>query len=489
VASNVVEILVKSTNDTKAGFSSAKRDAEIAGDEAGQGFVNKFAARMFGLTGGGGGGGGTPGFIEMFGKQFAGLASGALVIAPAIAAAVVEIVGLVNGLVAAGAGLGALALVAIPTFEKVKKALGDTPAELKKQPPIIQEIVGKVNGLKDSFGKIGQAMQPQLLGIFNQGLGIAAQLMPVIAQFAKAAAPAVSEVMKQLSKAIDSKGFKDFVDKFSKLSGPAIEAIGSGFIKVAGAVGHLLTVMSAHDVVHAINIAFGILAGTINLFASWVSGAMRNWDRFSGAIREGWKNIVQWTRDAKNDIHGVFDLIGRLFTTDPANWITSAVNWFKSLPGKIVAALSGLGGMLFSAGQHAVQRLIDGLGSMLGSLGHMAASLASKIAGFFGLSPAVEGPLSGGGAPEVRGRHFAAALAAGIASGVPQAGAAAGRLAGDIGTITGGGIVPGGGGVLRVQLEFAGGDGPIIEAFKNAIRVRGGGGPNSVQLALGQGRF
>ena len=73
--------------------------------------------------------------------------------------------------------------------------------------------------------------------------------------------------------------------------------------------------------------------------------------------------------------------------------------------------------MLFTAGAHAIERLIDGLESKIGHLGNVVAGIASKIAGFFGLSPAVEGPLSGEGAPEIRGQHFSASFGAGMMAG------------------------------------------------------------------------
>jgi hypothetical protein len=43
--------------------------------------------------------------------------------------------------------------------------------------------------------------------------------------------------------------------------------------------------------------------------------------------------------------------------------------------------------------------------------------------------------------------------------------------------------------VARVQLEFVGNaSDPLWVLLKNYIRVKGGGGPNGVQVALGQTR-
>jgi hypothetical protein len=100
-----------------------------------------------------------------------------------------------------------------------------------------------------------------------------------------------------------------------------------------------------------------------------------------------------------------------------------------AIPGQILAALAGLAGDLFNAGLHAMESLASGLASGAGSVVGTVAGLASKVAGFFGLSPAREGSLAGGGAPEIRGAHFAAALAAGMLGGRGSIAAAAAALA------------------------------------------------------------
>ena len=115
---------------------------------------------------------------------------------------------------------------------------------------------------------------------------------------------------------------------------------------------------------------------------------------------------------------------------------------------------------------------------MIGAVGNTVAGIARKVAGFFGLSPAVEGPLSGGGAPEIRGQHFAADIARGMLSGLPSVGSAAHRIAGAAGISPSGagGVAGPGGGTL--QLQVTGGGSGLDQLFmtwlKNNVRANGG---------------
>jgi TP901 family phage tail tape measure protein len=167
------------------------------------------------------------------------------------------------------------------------------------------------------------------------------------------------------------------------------------------------------------------------------------------------------------------------------------VNGFRKLPGLILSALGDTGKMLWNAGVSIVKGLIGGITSMFGAVGNVASSLAHKIAGFFGLSPAKEGPLSAGGAPEVRGRHFTEDFAAGMLAGLPRLSSAVTRVAGAAGTGGGygaGPYGPGYGGVLYLEMSVAPGTPPglaaeLLKTIRFMVRTQGGG---DVQAAFGR---
>ena len=186
------------------------------------------------------------------------------------------------------------------------------------------------------------------------------------------------------------------------------------------------------------------------------------------------KTVLSWFGQLAGLFRGWWDDAVRAVSSE----IGKLIGFVESIPGRINSALGGLPSMMFNAGVHVIESLIDGIMSMVGRLGSVMGGIASKVAGFFGLSPAKEGPLSGGGAPEIRGRHIAEDIAAGMASGLPRIGTAAARLAGA--AALGAAASPalaGAGGNGRLQIEWSGGGGAdqqFLTWIKKNIRIRGG---------------
>jgi hypothetical protein len=122
---------------------------------------------------------------------------------------------------------------------------------------------------------------------------------------------------------------------------------------------------------------------------------------------------------------------------------------------------------------------------MLSAVGSAVGSIVSKVAGFFGLSPAKEGPLSGAGSMKIRGQHLVRDFADGITGQAGYAGTAAGLMARSV--IPGAAMAGGAYGGQRVIVEIdIRGDEYLAKWIRNQTRVRGGGGPNSAQKAWGQ---
>ena len=104
--------------------------------------------------------------------------------------------------------------------------------------------------------------------------------------------------------------------------------------------------------------------------------------------------------------------------------VGSAVTGFfkrvSEIPGQIRRFFDGLGSLLIRSGRSLIQGLIDGVRQKLGELWGMLSGIAGRIGGFFGLSPAKEGPLSGRGYIKFRGQHLMQDLVEGIRSEVPS---------------------------------------------------------------------
>jgi hypothetical protein len=94
------------------------------------------------------------------------------------------------------------------------------------------------------------------------------------------------------------------------------------------------------------------------------------------------------------------------------------VGFFTRLPGQIVRAVGNLGSLLFGAGQNVVLGLINGIRSLIGSVGSAMADIAGTIRAYLPFSPAKIGPLSGAGSPEISGEVIAQMIADGIQTNV-----------------------------------------------------------------------
>jgi hypothetical protein len=205
------------------------------------------------------------------------------------------------------------------------------------------------------------------------------------------------------------------------------------------------------------------------------------WAVIRDTVKTVWDLITQLIHAAIQLITGIIGIALDLIT---GHW-SKAWNDMKTLSSQLLGdiisiiktGVSGFGQLLFDAGKALVTGLINGITSMFGAVGNVVGSLAHKVAGFFGLSPAKEGPLSGGGAPFIRGQHFAQDLAAGMATGRGQLAGAAAGLAGAMAPRGGTGAT-GGGGQLVVEIHPPAGAAVLGQEFftalANGIRVRGG---------------
>jgi len=238
--------------------------------------------------------------------------------------------------------------------------------------------------------------------------------------------------------------------------------------------------------------AVGLLMDIIRPYIAWQEAIFRAcWDVVQAVFKAAWAVIAAIVRVEIGIIKtelSWFDKLAGLFRgwwDEAARAVSSEIDklmgYVERIPSRINSALSGLPGMMFSAGVHVIESLISGITSMIGSLGSTMGGIASKIAGFIGLSPAKEGPLSGSGAPEIRGQHIAADIAKGMLSGHGAIASAAQHLASGaaIGSSAGSGAAAaaGGAGGVTIQLQAGGGSGMdqmFMNWLKNTVRVSGG---------------
>jgi hypothetical protein len=296
--------------------------------------------------GGSGGGGGIAGkILNMFGgaegasslsdalQSVAALGVGMGVLVPLIGALLTGITGLVSGFGAAFIGLVSFIGLAIPGFIKIKDAIHDTHAQLMKLPADERGAVLGVRELESTYKALASAFEPEAIKVFNSAIKVANDLLPMLKPFADAAANAIDNLMTKANKAlqpgkqsvIEQIGhklgevtknvpgdFQKWVASITPYIGPAIEAIGEGIAKVGHSLTVLLETLSPKDVAADIRDFFGVIAFMISKTAELIEHVMNGFDD----LRAGYKNLVQWGKDAGKGIAGFVDAANR----DLHNW-------------------------------------------------------------------------------------------------------------------------------------------------------------------------
>jgi phage-related protein len=263
---------------------------------------------------------------------------------------------------------------------------------------------------------------------------------------------------------------------------------------IGRAIGWLLQwVTSMRNVKDAAKTLWDSVKAAVVIAAAGIEAVMRTlwssmtatWNGITASVRSAVSIVVGLARTLWQSMAAAWNLIVNAVSTG-ANTV---VSFMRSLPGRILSALGNLGSLLYNAGRSVIGGLISGIESMAGAVASAVSGIAHKVAGFFGLSPAKWGPLAGGGAPFIRGQHFAADLAAGMMSGESGVGGAAGRLARRAAITPGaGGYGSAGGGRLELVVTAGTADPlmrEIIRSLRFEIRAGAGGGPDSVQKYLG----
>lgn len=175
----------------------------------------------------------------------------------------------------------------------------------------------------------------------------------------------------------------------------------------------------------------------------------------------------------------------------------SLLGFVRGIPGNIRSALGNLSSLLTSAGRSVIQGLINGIKSMIGSVGSAMSGIASKIRSYLPFSPAKDGPLSGGGAPEVSGARIAETLGEGILSELAAIDRAADALMAPLDARVSGmrdmtrhiptnvstAVRHTGGRSDTITLDVTGADGDMKRLIRRMVRTDGRG---DVQTAFGR---
>ncbi|MEU1908103.1 phage tail protein [Streptomyces hygroscopicus] len=171
--------------------------------------------------------------------------------------------------------------------------------------------------------------------------------------------------------------------------------------------------------VDAIKSIIGWFANLPGLISGWF-GQAKDW------VVAKWNALVDWLKGFPGKVIGaIAGLGGMLWSTATSaggrlvsairGKLTDAVNWVKGLPGRAKAALGDLGSKLWNSGASLIKGFIGGIKSMAGRVADAVGGVLSKARNLLPFSPAKEGPFSGKGWTLYSGRSLIEGFATGVA--------------------------------------------------------------------------
>ena len=176
-----------------------------------------------------------------------------------IAALAAFVAGLAPGVAAAGMGFAAFGALAMPTLSGIFKGYQNiTQAQQQYQnavgaaakstalkqlhhdwaqlSPVQANAIHQIMAFKAHFDTLAKAVQPDVLGIFGNGLKLIDRLLPEVSTLAQVAGGKLNDIVAGMAKGANSPGVTKFFTMMQQLASTAIPAIA----QLAGAIGHLL---------------------------------------------------------------------------------------------------------------------------------------------------------------------------------------------------------------------------------------------------------
>ena len=343
-----------------------------------------------------------------------------------VVGAIIPVIGAVAG-VFAGLSAPVLAVVA-----GIGLLVGAFVTALASSEPFRNSLAQIFQGLVTMVQPIIAAVIPVLVQIGQAFIGmvttVIGALVPMVTTIVEIAAQIVSFLAPIVAFLIQT---------FS----PAFEFIGKTVSDIFGFIGKVIA--------DAVNIITGIL----NVFLSALRG---DWEGTWNGILDVLKGILEFI---VNTITGAFDVVMHIFenlakmlvdiwnnlwngigdfvvgawngiTKTISDGVGSAVEFVKSMPGKIKEGLGNLGSLLTDSGKALIGGFIDGIKSMLGGAKDAVGGIMKAIGDFFPHSPAKIGPFSGRGYTTHSGRALIGDFAGSIRAGRNQVAEAAGYALG-----------------------------------------------------------
>jgi phage-related protein len=223
-------------------------------------------------------------------------------------------------------------------------------------------------------------------------------------------------------------GIKNAISAVLSAIASIISSVWGGIVSVVtGAVNGVKNAISV-----GFNAAKSVISTMMNAAKAVVNSIMRGIVSVVKSGISGVKSAIAGVSAVVTTVRNAFDRVKSAISEK----LSSAVAVVRSFPGKVAGALGGLGSLLYDKGKTLVQGFINGIKSMIGSVGSAAKSVVGAVTRWLPGSPAEVGPLSGKGYVMLRGQRFVEDFARGVKAKSPTAISAVARLSSNVSAAT-----------------------------------------------------
>lgn len=298
--------------------------------------------------------------------------------------------------------------------EKIRLTFGYLKARVSEE----------VQGLFSGIGL--ESLGEELSGAFNSVVGaVTGGLSTLALAFQSMVGPAIEYVKPIFEDFLTAlKDAEPWLTLIAQVVGVVLAAAVAVAIEVFGAFIKCLT-----DVINWITLGYNnvkqFVDGVYAFFTVTVPQAIQDmitwFQQLPGKVSEGLATAKSKVAEFASNVKTKAIEAGKGFLNGVKNGFSSAVDFVKGIPGKILNALGDLGSLLIESGKSMLRGLANGISQgVQGAIDAVKKGL-SDIRSFFPFSPAKRGPFSGHGWVSYSGESIARAMGEGFTRGVPSA--------------------------------------------------------------------
>jgi len=282
--------------------------------------------------------------------------------------------------------------------------------------PVVTAFVSAFAGVQTQLVALAVQVLPILANLLVQLAPTIVQVATAVLQLQTALLPVIGLVAQAIAFVIPL--FAQWISLTARIVAVLVTNLAGVITNIVVPVINTLVALFRGDLSGAFRALGSLVAGVgrqISTTFNGVMGVVRSaMTAIVGAVSFATGTIRVLFSSAWNAVAGATSSAFNRVRTAVSDAIGAAVRTASSLKDRITGAFSGVGSLLYNSGRSLISGFINGIKSMLSAAKDAASAVVGKVRGFFGSSPAKEGPLSGKGWTLYSGEALASDFAAGI---------------------------------------------------------------------------